>query len=381
MDTLFGVRRMAPFTRIPGVALAMVLALAMLLLAAAQASATTVQLGQLATAKVSSGGCSNCNYFQVAVPSVDRSYTVPPGSWTLTSWSAWGAADGGGVRLRVYRPTGVKSEQFKLIAESAEENAVAEKVTTYPVQIPVAPGDLIGVESGSDGKYVDLDPAATAGDELELVQGVVALGAIVGPADVPKTFRGPGRVNIAATLTSNTTTFSIAKVGTGMGTVTSIPVGIDCGLVCSAVLDIGTPIGIQATPAPGSVFAGWSGGGCAGTTNCGVKLAGPITVTAKFDPTNAIKFGKLTRNTGNGSAKLAVVVPGSGSLVLKGKGLKRASRHPARAGTVTLPIHAKGRSLAKLVASGARKFTASIVFVPTGGTPNTRRRHLKLIDR
>lgn len=371
---------MAPFTRTPGVALAMVLALAMLLLAAAQASATTVQLGQLATAKVSSGGCSHCNYFQVAVPSGGRSYTVPPGSWTLTSWSAWGAADGGGVRLRIYRPTGVKPEQFKLVAESAEEKAVAEKVTNYPVQIPVAPGDLIGVESGSDGKYVDLDPAATAGDELELVQGVVALGAIVGPTDIPKTFRQPGRVNIAATLTANTTTLSIAKVGTGTGTVTSIPAGIECGLLCTATIDVGAEVGIQAAPAQGSVFAGWSGGGCSGTTNCRVKLTQPTTVTAKFDPTNAIKFGKLTRNTGNGSAKLAIVVPGPGSLVLKGKGLKRVSRNPARAATVTLPIHAKGKSLAKLLTTGARKFTASIVFLPTGGTPNTRRRHLKLID-
>ena len=38
------------------------------------------------------------------------------------------------------------------------------------------------------------------------------------------------------------------------------------------------------TPSPGSVFVGWSGGGCSGTEPCAVIGNVPVTVTAVFDP-------------------------------------------------------------------------------------------------
>jgi len=40
---------------------------------------------------------------------------------------------------------------------------------------------------------------------------------------------------------------------------------------------------LSATPASGSTFAGWSGGGCAGSGNCVVVLTSDATVTATFD--------------------------------------------------------------------------------------------------
>ena len=41
--------------------------------------------------------------------------------------------------------------------------------------------------------------------------------------------------------------------------------GIDCGATCSAVYDSGTDVTLTPTPADGSAFTGWSGGGCSGT--------------------------------------------------------------------------------------------------------------------
>jgi hypothetical protein len=52
-----------------------------------------------------------------------------------------------------------------------------------------------------------------------------------------------------------------AKAGTGSGTVTSSPTGLDCGAVCSAVFPAGTVLTLIATPATGSTFSGWSDGG------------------------------------------------------------------------------------------------------------------------
>jgi hypothetical protein len=57
-------------------------------------------------------------------------------------------------------------------------------------------------------------------------------------------------VNIASGLSSG---------GSGGGTVTSSPLGINCGTDCSEVYSSGTIVSLAATPAAGSTFAGWSG--------------------------------------------------------------------------------------------------------------------------
>jgi hypothetical protein len=76
---------------------------------------------------------------------------------------------------------------------------------------------------------------------------------------------------------------TITSAGTGNGSVTSSPAGIDCGQTCSGNYAKGTKVTLTATPASGSVFAGWSGG-CSGTGSCVVKITKNISVTATFAP-------------------------------------------------------------------------------------------------
>jgi hypothetical protein len=54
-------------------------------------------------------------------------------------------------------------------------------------------------------------------------------------------------------------TFTAAKAGSGTGTVTSLPAGINCGSYCSDTFVAGLPVTLTATPNSGSIFAGWSG--------------------------------------------------------------------------------------------------------------------------
>ena len=75
---------------------------------------------------------------------------------------------------------------------------------------------------------------------------------------------------------------SVVRAGGGSGTVTSSPAGINCGTTCSASFTSGTAVTLTASPAAGSTFAGWSGGGCSGTGTCTVTLTAATSVTATF---------------------------------------------------------------------------------------------------
>lgn len=80
--------------------------------------------------------------------------------------------------------------------------------------------------------------------------------------------------------------FSVAKTGSGSGTVIGpyfLGNAIDCGTRCSNLIQTGSRITLTATPASGSTFEGWSGGGCSGTGTCTVTINADTTVTAKFN--------------------------------------------------------------------------------------------------
>jgi hypothetical protein len=60
-------------------------------------------------------------------------------------------------------------------------------------------------------------------------------------------------------------TIVVSKAGTGSGTITSAPAGINCGTACSATFPF-VPITLTATPAAGSALTGWSRAECTGTS-------------------------------------------------------------------------------------------------------------------
>jgi hypothetical protein len=95
-----------------------------------------------------------------------------------------------------------------------------------------------------------------------------------------------------------TYTLSVSKAGTGTGTVTSYPSGINCGTNCSADYPDSTLVTLTAAPAANSTFAGWSGGVCSDTGACIVAMNSVKSVTATFyisgDPLRVYKAGTDT---------------------------------------------------------------------------------------
>jgi hypothetical protein len=75
---------------------------------------------------------------------------------------------------------------------------------------------------------------------------------------------------------------TLTVVASGSGTITSTDSKINCGATCSASYPYNTSVTLNAVPASGYAFTGWSGGGCTGTAACTTTLTTSTTVTAAF---------------------------------------------------------------------------------------------------
>ncbi len=129
-----------------------------------------------------------------------------------------------------------------------------------------------------DGEHEDKEIVVVT---LSNIQGGATLG---GPNPIWLTINdNDGEVPVFYTL-------SVTKTGTGSGTVGAGRQGINCGPDCSETLRSGTPVLLIASPAVGSTFAGWNGGGCSGASNnfCEVVVNSDMTVTATFNQPTAI---------------------------------------------------------------------------------------------
>lgn len=105
---------------------------------------------------------------------------------------------------------------------------------------------------------------------------------------------------------------TVSKSGTGGGTVTSSPAGIDCGATCTHTFTSGTMVTLTPTPNATSTFAGWSGA-CTGSGACVVTMDAAKSVTAQFDtlPTNTLTVSKAGNGSGSVTSSPAGIDCGS----------------------------------------------------------------------
>jgi uncharacterized protein (DUF2141 family) len=101
-----------------------------------------------------------------------------------------------------------------------------------------------------------------------------------------------------ATFTLDAYTLTVAKAGTGSGTVTSSPAGIDCGADCSETYDYNTVVNLTPAADPGSTFTGWSGDVDCSDGN--VTMAAAMSCTATFD-LQSFAVSVIKAGTGSGT--------------------------------------------------------------------------------
>ncbi len=172
----------------------------------------------------------------------------------------------------------------------------------------------------------------------------------------------------------------VTKSGTGGGTVTSSPAGINCGTDCSETLVDGSSVTLTASPTAGSSFTAWSGSGCSGTSTCTVVMSEARAVTAQFTKLPSNLFEVRSVKAGASALVTTVRVPGPGKLtqrVTRGRltaavlTVCETSGKATKAGKFKLTCKLSSATRAALRQRSLR-VRVKTTFTPTGGLPASK---------
>jgi hypothetical protein len=175
------------------------------------APAETANIGAAASPGTIFGGAPNFAVIQRMTDATSPSFAVPQvpaggGPWSVTSWGALGGAGNGSASLEIWRPTGTPME-LRLIAIGPQQDFPTGVLTTHSVNIPVQPGDHLGVLSGSDSNFSPSYSSGKVGDEAIWPNGPTtpAVGQTIGAPSsnfYPNGGASDARANVQATVTS-----------------------------------------------------------------------------------------------------------------------------------------------------------------------------------
>lgn len=203
-------------------------------------------------------------------------------TWAETSFPVGGRPTGIAVRpdggmVFVANQTGNLVNYYN--TSSGQVTGVAGMAS--PTGIAVSPdGGRVYVSNRSSDSVVVLDAGSNA-----------IIGSIqVGSAPVGIALSPDGRLGYTANSTHRTVsniggsyTLTVALTGSGYGTVTSSPAGIDCGVACQVKFAPNTAVQLIANPGNQSIFSGWQGD--ADCLDGNITLSGNRTCLATFSST------------------------------------------------------------------------------------------------
>jgi hypothetical protein len=192
----------------PRVALATGVACVLALAPSAQASVT---IGQTAP-HPGPAFCGGFSPFDDVTQSVASgpSFAVPAGGGVITAWTTMGGKNGGEPQvlgLDVLRRIGYAT--YTMVAVDGPRPVTPEAMNSFPVEIPVKGGDLIGIRGPRFGEGVEAPCFFETGDPND-EEAFVEPGIAVGKSAEFR-FGGSGeRTNIAATLVPPPTISSLS---------------------------------------------------------------------------------------------------------------------------------------------------------------------------
>jgi hypothetical protein len=242
----------------------------------------TVGLGGTGTGTITSspsgincGATCSASFFQAT--QVTLTPAAAPGS-AFTSWG--GACSGAGacvVNMSAAESVTATFTEITFPLTVIESGKGSGVVTSKPAGIDCSTSSNKCSATFKSGKMVTLTASASSGSTFAGWSG----SGCSGTNNCTVTMNAAERVTASFALIP-TKTLTIAETGTGTGTMTSAPSGISCGPTCSASFATGTQVTLSAASTHGSIFGGWSGGGCSGAAACTLTLSADTTVNASF---------------------------------------------------------------------------------------------------
>ncbi|MDX2003896.1 MAG: hypothetical protein SFU83_01345 [Meiothermus sp.] len=181
---------------------------------------------------------------------------------------------------------------FSITTNGLPSGAIASIPVTgpnnYSRTFSILAGTGQSVSSADAGQYFSSPPSVSFGGDTYVASP--ATQSFVVPGGGNPTFTVEYRLGRSLTL---------SRAGTGSGTISSNPAGINCGSTCTFTFADGASVTLTPTPAAGSVFAGW-GGACTGTGACTVTMSAAQSVSATFNtgPTQSLAVSKAGNGTG-----------------------------------------------------------------------------------
>ena len=185
------------------------LTVGLLLVPAASADTTTVGAAAPSSGLLTSGS-PGFVAIQSTTDPASPSFVVPSvptgaGPWSVSSWGARGAVNASSASLEIWRPTSTSGE-FQLIAIGPEEAFPPSVLTTHSVNIPILPGDHLGIRSGPDSNFGPTYGSGLTGDVWISPHGSPVVGQTTGgpSSDFPPPVSTGAdfRVNVEVTLTA-----------------------------------------------------------------------------------------------------------------------------------------------------------------------------------
>jgi hypothetical protein len=230
---------------------------------------------------------------------VTLSATPGPNTEALPQWSGCGTVTAAGKCEVVMSQAKAVTATFNLVkhrlsvAKTGEGDGTIESTPAgiacgATCSAPFAHGQSIVLSAAPDSKS---QPVQWSGCESTVAgKCTVTMGSA---REVTATFaRKPQFVEYLV---------SVTKTGTGEGAVSAPGAGISCGATCQGRVQIGSALTLTATPSVGSVFAHWSGGGCAGAGPCTTTVNAAKSITAVFTATGTRALSVTRSGAGNGT--------------------------------------------------------------------------------
>jgi hypothetical protein len=113
--------------------------------------------------------------------------------------------------------------------------------------------------------------------------------------------------SVTATFELGNFAVTAGKAGSGNGTITSTPAGINCGVDCTESYPFNTEVTLTAQAAAGSEFTGWSGACTTSSPTCSLTVTNNRAVTATFASNT---FSLTVSKSGKGSGTVQSTPPG-----------------------------------------------------------------------